>query len=334
MSLYGYKDGLEYFRKKEYEKAVKCFEAGVNMGDDASCTLMLGKCHELGLGVQKDLVLAKDNYKVALLKFGFMHRSDCEEILWLKDKLAQMKDIPEISEQRRFIDSIGWVKVVRCNVKTWSVRYNEDGVIVKISHSMPFCHGFNVAVDNDSKCNARWTCDGQTRFYDGYTLNTDFFKLNVKRSNMNDFQTVLKGDNCMVMFPKDADLNYLYIQEAIMNKVRDLLKKRAEIVLPHVLKEVSERIGVPYGNSRVNSRMTKTWATFDTRNKEITFSLECIQLPQESVESICVHELMHTFAHGHGSLFWRKFEEYGCRRLYDLDSKVDQDLKWQRLRLN
>lgn len=328
-----YKEGMRLFQEKEYAKAIECFAKGLNVGNDSDCALMLGKCFEHGLGVEKDLVIAKDCYKSALIKFGFMHSPDCEEILWLKSKIGEMSDIPDINELSRYIEPVGWVKVKRTKINEWSVRFNEDGTLINISQSRPLIEGINIAKSHNAQENKNWTCDGYTRFYDGYTLNADLFRLSVKRGNSKDFQSIINGRDCMIIFPYDADLNYLYIQETIMNKTRELLRKRAEYVFPMKLKEVSERIGVPYGRCKISPTLSKSYAYFTIKTRDVTFALGCIDLPEESIEAICVHELMHTFSADHNSRFYTKLKEYGGQRLYDRDFRLEDGITWRRLRL-
>lgn len=329
----GYEEGLEHFTRKEYAQAVDCFENGTAFGDNSECLLMLGKCYEQGLGVSRDLDLAKDYYKVALRHCEAWYGNDYDDTQFLKGKLEEMKHINDLSLQRKYIESVGWITVKRAKLKEWRIKFTEDGTVVNIGPSIPFCQGFDVAKVHTLKVNRYWTCDGYTRFYDGYTLNTDFFSLVVKRGSSWSFQSSINGRYCMVMFPSDADLGYLYVQEAIMNRVRELLKKRAEIVFPQKLKQVSERIGMPYGKCKVNTRITKSWAFFTKGTCDIEISLSAIQLPEEHLESICVHELMHNFSIEHDGVFWKKFKELGGQHLYELDGKHENHGKWPSLKL-
>ena len=329
-----YKKGMEHFLRKEYAQAIDCFETGSAFGDNSKCLLMLGKCHEQGLGVDIDLRLAKDYYIVALRHFEAWYKTDdCEVITWLKEKIAELKEISQIKEQRKYIEMVGWVTVKRAKVKEWKIKFNEEGTLVGIGPSIPFCRGFSVAEYHTKRENPRWTCDAHTRFYDGYTLNTDFFNLTIRRGTLPSFESAVNGRICNVMFPCDADLSYLYVQEAIMNKVRDLLKKRAEAVFPTKLNEISERVGVSYGKCLINTRLSNAWAQYNRKTKDIEFSLSVIQLPEENFESICIHELSHSFSSDHDGVFWSKFRQLAGQRLYKLESTGHIHSRWPILKL-
>ena len=185
----------------EYAQAVDCFENGTAYGGSSECLLMLGKCYEQGLGVSRDLCLAKDYYKVALRHFEAWNGDDCDEIKFLKGKLEEWSHVDDLTLLRKYIESVGWVTVKRAKLKEWTIKFTEDGTLVNIGASIPFCRGFNVAKSHTLKENGYWTCDGQTRFYDGYSLNTDFFSLIVRRGTSRSFESTINGRDCRVMFP-------------------------------------------------------------------------------------------------------------------------------------
>jgi hypothetical protein len=328
----GYKEGLAFFAKGDYTKAIECFENGTAFGGSAECLLMLGKCYENGLGIALDARLAKDYYRVALRHFEAWYK-DSEQVTWLKKRIQEMESLPDLKEQRKYIDAVGWVIVKRGRVKEWTIKYFNEGTLVNIGPSIPFCRGFSVAEYHTKKENPNWTCDGNVRFYDGYALNTDFFCLTIRRGSTPSFESSINGKNCMVMFPCDADLNYLYVQEAIMNNVRDLLKKRAEVVFPQRLAEISKRVGVVCGKCLINTRLSNAWAQYNKRTKDVEFSLTAILLPEDNFESICIHELSHSFSSDHDEVFWSKFRQLAGQYLYKLDSTGHIHSKWPTLKI-
>lgn len=329
----GYKEGMEHFHRQEYADAVDCFEHGTGLGHSSECAMMLGKCHEHGLGTSKDLVLAKDNYRMALIQFGFMHSPDCEEILWLKAKLEELKDLPEINEQSFHSDRIGPVSVKRTKIKDWSVRYNERGTQVDISYCTPLCRGFKIAESRNLRENVHWTCDGYSRFFDGYTLDAELFRLEIRRGSTNEWKEILDGRHCTIIFGKDADLDYLYVQEAILAKARTLLKKRAKVIFTEILDEMSEMTGVPYRKCKVSEKLSKSWAYRMTKTGDITFSLKAIMLPLDNFKALCVHELTHYFVSDHNRSFYLKLEELGGKHLAYLDARLDSGMNWRQLKL-
>ena len=332
-----YKEGMRLFQEKEYAKAIEQFKCGVGLGYNGQCLTMLGKCSEHGLGMETDLILAKDYYKCALQDFEVFPKSHPEEILWLKNKIEELKEVPDIKEQSGFIESVGWVKVKRTRVEEWSIKYTEEGTVVNISRFKPFYEGFLLARIHTADENKNWTCDGYTRFYDGYTLDTDFFSLVVKRGTTDEYKSIIDGRNCTVIFPCDADLGYLYVQGTIMNKVLDLLQKIAEVVIPQKLNELSQRMGISYGKCKIARRMTWNFGIWYAITNDIHIALRCIMLPEECLEAICAHELTHCLVPNHQVEFWQTFKERAGEHLVRLDMRLGdgyipyrwRPLKWK-----
>ena len=60
---------------------------------------------------------------------------------------------------------------------------------------------------------------------------------------------------------------------------------------------------------RISEKPTKyEWA--HNRNGYLSFSSECVELPEHIVEVLVVHEMTHMFSSYHDDLFYRKFEEF------------------------
>ena len=185
----------------------------------------------------------------------------------------------------------------------------------KIAESRPLYEELSIAKVYSFNTNKNWTCDGYTRFYDGYTLNSYFFSLVVKRGETSEYKSIINERGCTVIFPYDAGLGYLYVQGTIMNKVLDLLRKRANVVIPQKLNELSQRMGIPYGKCKISKNMRRAW--------------------EEYLEAICAHELTHCLVPNHEGKFWQTFKERAGEYLVSLDVKLGLGhIPWQPLKWN
>lgn len=207
----------------------------------------------------------------------------------------------------------------------------------KIAESRPLYEELSIAKVYSFNTNKNWICDGYTRFYDGYTLNSYFFSLVVKRGETSEYKSIINGRDCTVIFPYDADLGYLYVQGTIMNKVLDLLRKRANVVIPQKLNELSQRMGIPYGKCKISKNMRRAWdeCFYETRNIHISFRR--IRMPEEYLEAICAHELTHCLFPNHEGKFWQTFKERAGEYLVSLDVKLGLGhipYRWQPIKWN
>ena len=328
-----FKAGQEHYRKKEYKEAMDCFIHGIAESDSIACLAWLGSCYEYGLGVPEDLVAAKDLYAGA---YKVMFTSERRNKLgtWIQEHLERLKDIPVYDTMCKFIEGVGNVKVIRRLETPYDpqLRYNLDELVVTVQSRSSLYRGFAFAQVNVPEMARTWTCDGERRFFDGYTLDTDLFSLKVLRGKTDRYTSSLDGRNCHVYFPQNANLDYIYIQQSILKKVRNLLVKRAQVALPPILKEVADRIGTTFQNCEVTSAVRDYLAYNYGKGKKIIFSVDALQLPMDSVEALCIHELTHNFVTNHSSDFYNKMIELGGEAPYRRDQNIRYKGKWPYLK--
>ena len=329
-----FEKGREHYNRKEYAEAVSCFLRSITEDYYNTPRAWLGLCYECGLGVAKDRVLAKDLYSRCYDRLSFSKRDE-KFGLWVAQHLENLKDVAECDSRRVFIEGLGNVKVIR-NINAPykpQFRYNVDEVVVQTDKRTTLVEGLCYAQKHLPDINRGWTCDGQRRYYDGYTLETDYFNLRVLRGATDKYISKVEGRECLLHFPKGANLDYVYVQETIHKKVRQMLFKRTQEVVPPILKEVSERINVPYGKCEVVMTHRSFVAYNIGTNHDIYFTASSIQLPKESLETLCIHELTHNFVSEHGKDFYDKMAELGGEEAVKRDKSMWKEGRWPYLRM-
>ena len=326
--------GYELYNNKKYKEAAEHFLLSITKEHSRAAEAWLGHCYELGLGVEKDLLLAKDLYQTSLYYTGYSQERE-GLWAWVHGRLEQLKDIPFCGSIVQFIDGIGNVKVIK-NINgpnSPQLRYNIDEAVVSTNKKSSIVEMLHFARETITQLNSKWTCDDKSRFFDGYTLDTHHFRLTVTRGDSDAYHTRLDGRDCYVTFPHSADLNYIYVQETILKKVRDVIYKRAQIVIPPVLQRVSERINVPYRKCIVIKALRCASAMYFPSTRDIKFSATCIQLPEKSLEALCIHELTHSFINGHGKDFYDKMQELGGSEMCNIDKNLWKENMWPYLNI-
>lgn len=329
-----FEKGRELYESKKYKEAAEHFLLSIIKEHSNVSRAWIANCYERGLGVEKDLLMAKDLYQVSYNNIGHSGRSK-KLWLWVYDRLEQLKDVPDSNSIVRFIDGIGNVKILRNlnGPETPQIRYNIDETVVCTDKKTTFVESLHFAEENIARLNKEWTCDGKNRFHDGYTLDTHHFRLLVTRGCSNSYSTRLDGRDCYVTFPNNANLSYIYVQETILKKVKEVIFKRAQVVIPQVLQRVSERINVQYRNCIVVKALRGFWALYDFDTHDVTFCAGCVQLPEKSLEALCIHELTHSFVRGHYKDFHDKMLELGGKEMCDLDKNLWKEDMWPYLKI-
>lgn len=326
--------GRELYNQKRYKDAAKQFLLSIVKEHSYVALSWLARCYESGLGVEKNLHMAKDLYQMSYNRIPHRQR-DTKFCAWVEENIERLKDISDCDRMSRFIDGIGNVKAIKSHNGPVSpqLRYNLDEVVVTGGRKDTFVELFHFAQQNIERINKKWTCDGKNRFYDGYTLDTHHFKLLVTRGISDQYFIRSNGRNCHVTFPQSANLHYIYVQESILKKVKDVLYKRAQVVIPEVLQRVSSRINVPYRNCIVVKALRYYSALYDFDTHDITFCASCVQLPEQSLESLCIHELTHSFVRGHDKDFYDKMLELGGQTMLDCDDNLWKENQWPYLNI-
>ena len=329
-----FEKGRELYENKKYKEAAEHFLLSIIKEHSNVSRAWLADCYEYGLGVEKDLLMAKDLYQVSYNNIGHSGRSK-KLWLWVYDRLEQLKDVPDSNSIIRFIDGIGNVKIIRNlnGPETPQIRYNINETVVSTDKKTTFVESLLFAEENIARLNKEWTCDGKNRFHDGYTLDTHHFRMLVTRGGSDSYTTRLDGRDCYVTFPKNANLSYIYVQETILKKVKEVIFKRAQVVIPQVLQRVSERINAQYRNCIVVKALRGFWALYDFDTHDVTFCAGCVQLPEKSLEALCIHELTHSFVRGHDKDFHDKMLELGGKEMCDLDSNLWKEDMWPYLKI-
>lgn len=334
MPFDNFQRGYEHYQQREYAQAVACFMQGLHY--DWNCVHWLGHCYEHGYGVEQDLSMAKDLLSSCRDDFGtYLQKKEAPYYQRLCQHLDALQHVPDYESLTRHIEGIGNVRVVKSPYiyEETRMRCNQDEILVTVGNNAPLLLGITFAQQNVPQRFGEWTCDGQNRYYDGYTLHTDHFLLQVLRGTTDNYISRMEGELCQLFFPKNACLDYLYVQKFIHRKVKDLLFKRAQKVLPEVLKRVSERIKVPYGVCEVVRTLYSYAAWNYDQGKRIALSTTCVQLPRESLEALCIHELTHNFIGGHREEFYLKLIELGGKEAYLLDKNLWKEGKWPYLQI-
>ena len=333
-----YQNGMNHFQKQDYKEALYYFVRGAVDHYYDACIEQLGICFEHGYGVEKNLALAKDLYNNCYRYWSSLLKYDKEYALCLSRisaRLEALKDIADCQELSRCIEGIGNLRVVKnANQAAYSIRYNQNEMVKLLNPKLSIVLAWWYIEENISDLKRRWTCDDRSNhFYDGYTINADHYRLQVKRGTTDHYVTKIDGRECLLLFPKDACLDYIYVQENILKRVRELLHQRALVVIPEVLQGVSKRINVPYGKCVVKKRIGHSalgWNRY--KSHDIHIRSECVQMSKEKLETLCIHELTHNFVKGHGNNFVYKMIELGGSDAYELDQHLMEREEWPMIR--
>ena len=130
----------------------------------------------------------------------------------------------------------------------------------------------------------------------------------------------LKGQELILNIPAPYNLEDHIVQEFIKDMVIKVLRMEAKQYLPVRLKQLADNNGFHYNNVRIK-RLKSKWGSCSYSNN-INLNLHLMQLPDNLIDLVLNHELVHTIEKNHKQGLWNLMENiYPNARLMNRDLK-------------
>jgi len=97
-------------------------------------------------------------------------------------------------------------------------------------------------------------------------------------------------------------------QAVIANNLPEIDRADAKKKLAHRLNELSRRYGFTYNRVFVRNQKTR-WGSCSTKNN-ISLNMQLLRLPQDLIDYVILHELVHTREKNHGKRFWSELNKF------------------------
>ena len=116
------------------------------------------------------------------------------------------------------------------------------------------------------------------------------------------------------------DFNSQRASEYTESIITQIYRYQAQKLLPERLEKLAREYGFSY--NRVTIRNNKrNWGSCSARNN-ISLNLQMMKLPNELIDYILLHELVHTEIKNHSEQFWRRMNQITNNRARELSKKV------------
>jgi predicted metal-dependent hydrolase len=158
--------------------------------------------------------------------------------------------------------------------------------------------------------------------YSGYC--TKHHKLELRKSDRKNISVRLSKGKINVTYPAELNTNTREIQSAIRTGIERALKIEAKQYLPDKVKVLSAKFGLEYTKLTLKNIKSR-WGSCSRKNN-INLSIHLMRLPEQLIDYVILHELVHTVHHNHSARFWSKLDEVtnGAKNL-------DKELKKYRI---
>ena len=116
------------------------------------------------------------------------------------------------------------------------------------------------------------------------------------------------------------DFNSEESKKYIENVITVIYRYEAEKILPGRLAELAQMHGFQFNKISIRNNK-RNWGSCSARNN-ISLNLQMMKLPDELIDYILLHELVHTKIKNHGPGFWEKLNEITGNKARELAKQV------------
>lgn len=117
-----------------------------------------------------------------------------------------------------------------------------------------------------------------------------------------------------------ADLNSDSSRSYLENVMVGIYRFEAKKLLTPKLNELAQKHGFQINKITIRNNK-RNWGSCSSKNN-ISLNLQMMKLPDELIEYILLHELVHTRIKNHGPKFWEKLDELTNLRARELSKQV------------
>lgn len=133
-----------------------------------------------------------------------------------------------------------------------------------------------------------------------FRIESNNFIFYIEEHDSDIFQLRYKGKETVLLCPKGTD--YQNRQEWMRKAVTTAVLRRAKELLPPRLKQLAQEKGFTYNRCIVKNVHTR-WGSCSTKGN-INLNMHLVQLPNELIDYVLLHELCHTVEMNHSERFW------------------------------
>jgi hypothetical protein len=204
-----------------------------------------------------------------------------------------------------FLKSIGEVTLFR-NRRSKKIKISvrpDKSIFVSFPYYVSEKEVLSVIAKSESRIRSHIQQIGEKQFLisEGLVLNTKFHKICFCKGDNDDIQ--IKGKTLEVTF-RDFDSDRS--RDMADHLITRVYRVEARNILPRRLRELAEKYGFSYNKVTVRNNKCN-WGSCSSGNN-ISLNLQMMKLPDELIDYILLHELVHTQVKDHSSRFWERLD--------------------------
>lgn len=220
-----------------------------------------------------------------------------------------MKDYKKIN-----IDSIGTVEIRKSSrAKHLSIRIKPyEGVSVTIPQRVSFLTGEHFAISKKE-----WILKHLPRvisfekskiiFDETTDYRTKHHKLVISKGSCDKTRVKISSSLIEIIVASNLAINSEEVQEIIKLGIIKTIRLEAKEYIPNRVEKLALLFGFKY-NKIFLKNLRSRWGSCSGKNN-INLNIHLMRLPDDLIDYVILHELVHTIHKNHGKYFWAKLED-------------------------
>ncbi len=157
-----------------------------------------------------------------------------------------------------------------------------------------------------------------------FNLDTQFstkkHQLVIIKKDISIYKTIIKDGLIKVLIPISIQVSSKECQDYIRGAIEHAWRKEAKELLTKRTAELAQTHGFEY--AKISIRNSKTRWGSCSYNNNINLSLHLMMLPDDLIDYVILHELVHTKEKNHGIYFWKLLNDVlGNAKILDKQMK-------------
>ncbi|MDA3910425.1 MAG: SprT family zinc-dependent metalloprotease [Bacteroidales bacterium] len=232
-----------------------------------------------------------------------------------------------------FLDEIGLVKMTKNGraKRNYNFKIQQDGTVrVSIPPRGSYKEAESLLKSMKDKILAaqerlKTQMPARKHFDFDTIVSTRYAKITFHQTDKTNVHYYIDDEGIKLYIPKIIDIKAEETQAMIFRFIEEMIRKEAKLYIPYRVEELAEKHNFSYGNVKITSAKTR-WGSCSGKNN-LNFSLHLMQLPDELIDYVILHELCHTIHKNHGKAFYEKLNEV-CDGNHE---KLNAQLKTRRI---
>jgi predicted metal-dependent hydrolase len=196
----------------------------------------------------------------------------------------------------------------------------KQGVVVSVPPLCAESRAINFVIEKElwiRKCLAKMakTREKFTLFTPSSNFSTHSHSLILKTHSRQTMRMEVTGASLIVYYPQSVSFEHERVQEFTRIAILKTLRFEAKKYLPERTKELAKKHAYTVNEVKVRDNKTR-WGSCSGKNN-INLNIHLMRLPQELIDYVILHELVHTKVKDHSAKYWVTMEKVlpGARML-------------------